>query len=110
MEAVVEDSNDTSMPAAVRRSAQVLATNLPVSETPSLLLNADSSYLAVYFKNAKTAMLFSLQCSKEGLQLVPTQTLQSIDGFAWSYIPDKFATISASFVHIHVAPPLCLDP
>lgn len=97
------------MPAAVRRSAQVLATGLPVNETPALLANADSSRLAVYFKNGKTAMLFSVACSQAGIQLAPEQTLQSIDGFAWSHLPAKFATISGNFVHIHVPPLLCLD-
>lgn len=90
------------MPSAVRRSAQVLATGLPSNETPALLANADSSRLAVYFKNGKTAMLFSLACSKAGIQLTPEQTLQSIEGFAWSHLPAKFATISGNFVHIHV--------
>lgn len=108
-EAVVEDSNDTSMPSAVRRSAQVVATGLPSNETPVLLANADSSRLAVYFKNGKTAMLFSLACSKAGIQLTPEQTLPSIDGFAWSHLPAKFATISGNFVHIHVPFLLRLD-
>ena len=103
-EAVVEDSQDTSMPAAVWKNTQVLAENLPVGETPVLLSNADFTYLTVYFKNLKTATLLSMVCTAEGIALAPQQTLENIDGFAWSYLPSKFAIISSGFVYIYVLP------
>ena len=101
-EAVVEDAQDTSMPAAVRRSAQVVAEGLPADETPALLANADGSWLAAFFRSARTAQLFEVECGAAGVSLAPRRTLNGVEGFAWSYAREKFATIASGAIHIQV--------
>lgn len=93
---------DVTRPAAVLKASTQVGPAFAQRGVPELLLNEDASRVAVYFKGEATAVLLTLKMAGNQVTVETEKQETAITAFAWSFISDKYATISDKQVFIHV--------
>ena len=94
---------DVTHPAAVLKASTRVGSPFAQRGVPKLLLNEDASRVAVVFEGEATAVIATVKVAGDQVTVETEKQETGITAFAWSFMSDKYATISDKQLFIHVS-------